>query len=57
MANSFAAIEIIKSLSRIADMTETYKPRGEWLFKGMELSYLDVRKDPECPICGEGVTL
>lgn len=54
---SFASIEIVKYLSGIVDMTDAYKPRGEWLFEGMTLSYLDVERDPECPICGEGAAL
>lgn len=54
---SFAAIEIVKHLSGIVDMSSAYKPRGEWLFEGMTLSYLDVTRDPDCPVCGEGVEL
>lgn len=54
---SFAAIEIVKYLSGIVDMSRSYRPRGEWLFDGMALSYLDVRRDPECPVCGEGAML
>ena len=54
---SFAAIEIIKFLAGIVDMNASYKPRGEWLFEGMTLSYLDVSRDPACPVCGEGVVL
>jgi len=54
---SFAAIEIVKYLTGIVDMSCSYKPRGEWLFGDMSLSYLDVRRDPECPVCGEGVRL
>lgn len=54
---SFAAIEIVKCLSGIVDMGGSYKPRGEWLFDGMTLSYLDVKRDPECPVCGAGARL
>lgn len=54
---SFASIEIVKYLTGIVDMSSSYKPRGEWLFGDMSLSYLDVRRDPECPVCGEGVRL
>lgn len=52
---SFASVEIVKYLTRIVDMSSSYKPRGEWLFTEMGLNYLDVARDPECPICGEGV--
>ncbi len=54
---SFASIEIVKYLTGIVGMNSSYKPRGEWLFNNMSLSYLDVPRDPECPICGEGVLL
>lgn len=54
---SFAAIEIAKYLTGIVDMSSSYKPRGEWLFNNMSLSYLDVTRNPECPVCGEGVQL
>lgn len=54
---SFAAIEIVKYLSGIVDMENSYKPRGEWLFDGMTLDYLDVKRDPECPVCGRGARL
>lgn len=56
-SSSFAALEILKFLSGIVDMEKSYKPRGEWLFDGMTLSYLDVKRDPQCPVCGEKVVL
>ena len=49
---SFASIEIIKYLSGIVDMDKAYKVRGELIFNDMRLNYLDVKKNPECPICG-----
>lgn len=54
---SFASIEIVKYLTEIVDMSSSYRPRGEWLFGNMSLSYLDVTRDPECPVCGEEAKL
>ena len=54
---SFASIEIVKYLTGIIDMSRSYKPRGEWLFGDMSLSYLDITRDPECPVCGKGAQL
>lgn len=51
-SSSFACIEIIKFLTGIIDMEKSFKVRGEFLFRNMELSYLDVKKDPNCPVCG-----
>lgn len=33
-------------------MTSKYKVRGEFLFHDMSLTYLNVERDPACPICG-----
>ena len=35
-------------------MEDSYKIRGEFLFHDMSLTYLNVKKNPECPICGGG---
>lgn len=51
-SSSFACIEIIKFLTGIIDMEKSFKVRGEFLFRNMDLSYLNVKKDPNCPICG-----
>ena len=50
---SYASIEIIKFLSGIVDLNKEYKMRGEWLFGDMSLTYLQVDKNPNCPVCGE----
>ena len=49
---SYACIEIIKYLAGLVEMNDSYKVRGEFLFHDMSLTYLDVKRDPSCPICG-----
>lgn len=49
---SYASIEIIKQIAGLVDMTDTFKVRGELLFNDMSLTYLNVKKNPECPVCG-----
>ena len=49
---SFAAIEIIKYIVGISDIKKDYKIRGEFLFGDMDLTYLNITKDPKCLICG-----
>lgn len=49
---SYACIEIIKYLAGLVVMNDNYKIRGEFLFHDMSLTYLDVKRDPACPICG-----
>lgn len=51
-SSSYACIEIIKVLAGLIEMDENYKVRGEFLFPDMSLTYLDVKKNPKCPICG-----
>lgn len=51
-SSSFACTEILKFLTGIIDMEKSFKVRGEFLFRNMGLSYLDIKKDPTCPICG-----
>lgn len=51
-SSSFAAIEIIKYLAGLMGKDYIYKTRGELLFESLELSYLDVSKNPDCPVCG-----
>lgn len=52
-SSSFACIEIIKCLTGLTDIKESFKTRGEFLFDDMSLYFFDVRKDPDCPVCGE----
>ncbi|WP_317368310.1 ThiF family adenylyltransferase [uncultured Tyzzerella sp.] len=51
---SFATIEIIKYICGLIDMQDknNYKTRGEMLFDSMELTYLNVKRDANCLICG-----
>ena len=51
-SSSYACIEIIKYLAGLIEMRENYKIRGEFLFHDMSLTYLNVQKNPNCPICG-----
>ena len=50
---SFACIEIIKYLAGLVNMNESFKVRGELLFSTLKLTYINVKKNPDCPICGE----
>ena len=50
---SFAAIEIIKTITGIVDIDNAFKVRGELLFDDYSLTYLNVKKNPDCPICGD----
>ena len=50
---SYACIEIIKFIAGLTDFDDNYKVRGEFLFTDMSLTYLDVKKNQDCPICGE----
>lgn len=49
---SYACIEIVKYIAGLVDMKDYFKIRGEFLFHDMSLTYLDVERDPNCPICG-----
>lgn len=49
---SFAAVEIIKYIAGLVEMKDSFKVRGELLFHDLSLSYLDVKKNPDCPVCG-----
>lgn len=51
-SSSYACIEIIKYLAGIVSMQDSYKVRGEFLFNDMSLTYLNVEKNPDCPVCG-----
>lgn len=53
-SSSYACIEIIKYLVGLIEMKDSYKVRGEFLFHDMSLTYLNVKKNPDCPICGGG---
>lgn len=54
-SSSYACIEIIKCIAGLVDLEDKYKVRGEFLFHDMSLTYLDVEKNPNCPICGGGL--
>jgi molybdopterin/thiamine biosynthesis adenylyltransferase len=51
-SSSYACIEIIKYLAGLVNMEDNYKIRGEFLFNDMSLTYLNVKRNPNCPICG-----
>lgn len=51
-SSSYACIEIIKYLVGLVSMADNYKIRGEFLYHDMSLTYLNVEKNPDCPICG-----
>lgn len=51
-SSSYACIEILKYIAGLTKMEEDYKIRGEFLFHDMSLTYLDVNKNPHCPVCG-----
>ena len=39
-------------ISGLIDVKESYKVRGELLFSDLKITYLNVAKNPECPVCG-----
>lgn len=49
---SYACIEIIKYIAGLVLMEDSFKIRGEFLFHDMSLTYLNVKKNPNCPVCG-----
>ena len=49
---SYAVIEIIKYIAGLTDTKNSFKVRGEFLFTDMSLTYLEVNKNANCPICG-----
>lgn len=51
-STSFAVIEIIKYIAGLMEAKENYKVRGELLFTSLKITYLNVSKDPNCPVCG-----
>lgn len=52
LSSSYACIEILKYLAKLIPGEDHYKVRGEFLFHDMSLTYLDVKKNPGCPVCG-----
>lgn len=54
LSSSYACIEIIKYIAGLIQMEDSYKIRDEFLFHDMSLTYLNVKKNPEYPICGGG---
>lgn len=56
-SSSYACIEIIKYIAGLIDMESSYKVRGELLFNNLKITYLDIKKDPDCPICGRKCVL
>lgn len=51
---SYACIEIIKYIAGIMNHNYDFKTRGELLFRNLELSFLNVTRNKDCFICGEG---
>lgn len=51
-SSSFAVLEILKYIAGLIDTKESYKVRGELLFTDLKITYLNVTKNPECPVCG-----
>lgn len=51
-ASSYATIEIVKCICGLIDMNEKYNKRAEFFFDGMELTYLDPVRNPNCKVCG-----
>lgn len=51
-SSSYACIEIIKYMAGLIPMEKSFKVRGEFLFPDMSLTYLNVEKNPDCPVCG-----
>ena len=51
-SSSYACLEILKYLTGIMEMEESFKVRGEFLFHDMSLTYLNVKRNPNCPVCG-----
>lgn len=51
-SSSYACIEIIKYIAGLISMEDSFKFRGEFLFHDMSLTYLNIKKNPECPVCG-----
>lgn len=51
-SSSYACIEIIKYMAGLVPMEKNFKIRGEFLFQDMSLTYLNVEKNPSCPVCG-----
>ena len=51
-SSSFAAIEIIKYIAGLTNVKESYKVRGELMFSDLKITYLNVAKNPKCPVCG-----
>ena len=51
-STSFAAIEIIKYIAGLLEAKDNYKVCGELLFTNLKITYLNVSKDPNCPVCG-----
>ncbi len=54
-SSSYACIEILKYIAGLLPMNTDFKIRGEFLFYDMSLTYLHVKKDPNCPICGRAL--
>lgn len=50
---SYAAINIIKYLAGLQPVFEIARSRGEFLITDMSLQYLDIERDPDCPVCGK----
>ena len=54
---SFASAEVIKFIAGLVDMRTSYKTRGELIFNNLKLTYINVKRNINCPVCGEDVKL
>ena len=54
---SYATIEILKYIAGFTNDKKDYKVRGELLFQDLSLTYLNVNKNSQCPVCGERSSL
>lgn len=52
-SSSFAVTEIIKYITEIVPILESYKTRGELLFKDLNLTYITLGKNSDCKVCGK----
>ena len=50
--DDLTAVEIIKNIAGLVNISEEYKVRGELLFTDLSLTYLNVMKNNNCPVCG-----
>lgn len=51
-SSSYAVIEILKYIAGLVNIHEKFKVRGELLFSNLKITYLKIKKDKKCPVCG-----